>query len=519
MPIYAVTGASGQLGRLAVEQLLAAGVPAPDVVALVRTPSKAADLAERGVQVRAADYAQPQTLSGALAGVDRLLLISSSEAGQRFAHHSNVIQAATTAGVSRIVYTSMLDAENSTNPLAGEHRATEQALRGAGVDYTVLRNGWYTENYTDQLGQYLPAAEIVGAAGAGRISAATRLDYAAAAATALLKDEAGNRTYELGGPAFDLTELARVISEVTGTSVTYRDLPTAGFVSTLQEAGLDQDSAGFVAALDASIAHGDLETNSQDLAQLLGRPATPLADVVRAAQGADPLVGQTGMGTIGLVGAGRIGTALAELAIGAGYKVVLSNSRGPETLKDLIEQLGPRARAATPAEAAAAGDVVVVTVPLKAYGQIPVGPLAGRVVIDTSNYDPGRDGHIAELDDESTTVSELLQAQLPASHVVKTLNTVFFEHLTTLSRPHSAPDRSAVPIAGNDDRAKKTVTTFLDAIGYDAYDVGALEEGWRYQSGAIAYPYGADGSFEHPQPADAERLASLMAQAKRSRDR
>ncbi len=145
MPIYAVTGASGQLGRLAVEQLLARGIPAPDVVALVRTPSKAADLAERGVQVRAADYAQPQTLSGALAGVDRLLLISSSEAGQRFAHHSNVIQAATTAGVSRIVYTSMLDAENSTNPLAGEHRATEQALRGAGVDYTVLRNGWYTE--------------------------------------------------------------------------------------------------------------------------------------------------------------------------------------------------------------------------------------------------------------------------------------------------------------------------------------------------------------------------------------
>jgi len=519
MTTYAVTGASGQLGRLAVEQLLARGVTASEVVALVRTSSKATDLADRGVQVREADYSQPQTLRRALAGVDRLLLISSSEAGRRFAHHTNVIDAATTAGVSRIVYTSILDAEDSTNPLAGEHRDTEQALRGAGVAYTVLRNGWYTENYTDQLGQYVRTAEIVGATGNGKISAATRQDYADAAAATLLQDEAGDRTYELGGPAFDLTDLARVISEVPGTSVIYRDLPVQEYVTSLQETGLDEDTAHFVAALDASIGHGDLETRSQDLTQLLGRPATPLVDAVRAAQGTDLRGGQTGTGTIGLIGAGRIGTALATLATGAGYDVVISNSRGPETLNDLIEQLGPRASAATPADAAAAGDIVVVTVPLKAYGQVPAEPLAGKVVIDTNNYDPGRDGHIAELDDDSTTVSELLQAHLPTSHVVKTLNTVFFEHLTTLNRPHSAPDRSAVPIAGDDDTAKKTVTSFLDDIGYDAYDVGPLKEGWRYQSGAITYPYGADGSFENPQPADAERLASLLAQAKRYRDK
>ncbi len=519
MPIYAVTGASGQLGRLAVDQLLARGVTASEVVALVRTPSKATDLADRGVQVREADYSQPQTLGSALTGVDRLLLISSSEAGQRVAHHTNVLDAAITARVSRIVYTSMLDADNSTNPLAEEHRATEQALREAKVAYTLLRNGWYTENYTEQLGQYLRTAEIVGAAGPGKISAATRQDFAAAAAVALLQDEPGNRTYELGGPAFDLTELARVISELTGTTVSYRDMPTQEYVSLLQETGLDEGTARFVAALDASIAHGDLETTSEDLAQLLGRPATPVADVVSVAHGADPHGGNTAEGTIGFIGAGRIGTALATLAIGAGYDVVLSNSRGPETLTDVVHQLGPRARAATPSEVAAAGDLVVVTVPMKAFEQIPAEPLAGKVVIDTNNYDPDRDGHIADLDDETTTVSELLQAHLPTSHVVKTLNTLYFEHLAILSRPHSAPDRSAVPLAGDDDTAKEAVTTFLDAVGYDAYDVGPLTEGWRYQSGAITYPYGADGSFDKPQPADADHVASLVAQAKRARDR
>ncbi len=284
MPTYAVTGASGHLGRLAVQQLLARGVPASDVIAVVRTLGKAADLAGRGVQVREADYSHPPALDAALAGVDRLLLVSSSEPGQRVAQHTNVIEAARTAGASRIVYTSILNADDTTSPLAGEHEDSERALREAGVPCTLLRNGWYTENYTDQLGPYLQRGEIVGCAGSGRISAATRQDYAAAAAAALLQDEEGSRTYELGGPAFDLSELARVISAVTGTTMTYRDLPVEEYASWLRHVGLDEASASFVAALDTSIAHGDLETDSEDLAHLLGRPATPLTDAVRAAR-------------------------------------------------------------------------------------------------------------------------------------------------------------------------------------------------------------------------------------------
>jgi len=285
MPTYAVTGASGHLGRLAVQELVARAVPASDVVAVVRTLGKAADLADRGVQVRAADYSRPETLSAALAGVERLLLVSSSVPGQRAAHHANVIQAAKTAGTARVVYTSILNADDTTNPLAGEHQDSERALREAGVPFTLLRNGWYTENYTDQMAQYLQAGEIVGAAGHGKISAASRQDYADAAATALLEDEGGNRTYELGGPAFDLPELARVITEVAGTPVTYTDLSTDDYASKLEQAGLDQATARFVAGLDASIAHGDLDTTSKDLEQLLGHPVTPLVDVVRAACG------------------------------------------------------------------------------------------------------------------------------------------------------------------------------------------------------------------------------------------
>jgi NAD(P)H dehydrogenase (quinone) len=283
MPTYAVTGASGHLGRLAVEELLARGVPVSDVVAVVRIRSKAADLADRGVQVREADYSRPETLGRALAGVERLLLVSSSEAGQRVAHHTNVVRAAKAAGTSRVGYTSMLNADDTSNPLAGEHQDSERALRETGVPFTLLRNGWYTENYTDQIGRYLEAGAILGAAGNGGISAATRQDYAAAAATALLEDEEGNRTYELGGPDFDLAELSRIITEATGTNVTYRDLPLEEYASSLQRTGLDEATAHFVAALDASIARGDLETSSQDLAQLLGHPATPLTEVVGAA--------------------------------------------------------------------------------------------------------------------------------------------------------------------------------------------------------------------------------------------
>jgi len=281
--VYAVTGASGHLGRLAIQELLARGVPSSDIVAIVRTRSKVADLAERGVSVRVADYIQPDTLPAALVGVNRLLLVSSSAAGQRVAQHTNVIAAAKTAGVSRIVYTGILNADHTSNPLAGEHQDTERALREAGLPFIVLRNGWYTENYTDRLTQYVEAGEIVGAAGHGRVSAASRQDYAAAAVTALLLNSEGNRTYELGGSAFDLFELAETITRITSTNVRYRDLPVNEYVDALQRSGLDENAAEFVAALDASIARGDLETKSQDLAQLLGRPATSLADVIGAA--------------------------------------------------------------------------------------------------------------------------------------------------------------------------------------------------------------------------------------------
>jgi 8-hydroxy-5-deazaflavin:NADPH oxidoreductase len=207
------------------------------------------------------------------------------------------------------------------------------------------------------------------------------------------------------------------------------------------------------------------------------------------------------MTTIGLIGSGHIGSTVARLAVDAGHDVVLSNSRGPETLTDLVEQLGPHARAATPSDAATAGEIVVVTIPLKAYRDVPVAPLRDKVVIDTNNYYPQRDGHIAELDDRSTTSSELLQAHLPESRVVKAFNNIHFGHLASLPRPAGHPERSALAIAGDDETAKQTVAEFLDSIGYDAYDVGPLEEGWRYQPDTPAYgqPYVAPGT-DFPGP-------------------
>ena len=202
------------------------------------------------------------------------------------------------------------------------------------------------------------------------------------------------------------------------------------------------------------------------------------------------------MTTIGFIGSGNIGSTVARLAVAAGYQVVLSNSRGPETLTELVEHLGPRARAATASEAAADGDIVVVTVPLRAYQEVPVHPLQGKVVIDTNNYYPDRDGHIPELDDESTTTSELLQQRLPQSQVVKAFNNIYVSHLATLARPSGDSERTALPIAGDDETAKEVVAAFLDAIGYDAYDVGPLSEGWRYQRDTAAYvqPYAVPGT-------------------------
>jgi len=228
------------------------------------------------------------------------------------------------------------------------------------------------------------------------------------------------------------------------------------------------------------------------------------------------------MTTIGLIGSGHIGSTVARLAVDAGHDVVLSNSRGPETLADLVAQLGSHARAATAPEAAAAGDVVVVTVPLKAYREVPVKPLRGKVVIDTNNYYPERDGHIAELDDGSTTSSELLQQHLPESRVVKAFNNIYFGHLGSLQRPAGDPERSVLAIAGDDEEAKRTVTQFLDSIGYDTHDAGPLAEGWRFQPDTPAYgaPYVAPGS-EFPGPgsrATAELLEEKLAAAVRAQD-
>jgi 8-hydroxy-5-deazaflavin:NADPH oxidoreductase len=214
------------------------------------------------------------------------------------------------------------------------------------------------------------------------------------------------------------------------------------------------------------------------------------------------------MTTIGLIGAGHIGSQLARLAVRNGYNVVISNSRGPETLSGLISELGPAARAATVLEAAQAGDIVVVTIPLKNSRTVPVKPLEGKIVIDTNNYYPERDGHIPELDNESTTTAELLQAHLPASKVVKAFNHIYAAQLTTDGKPAGTKDRRALVIAGDDPEAKATVARLLDRFGFNTVDAGPLREGWRIQRDTPGYG---------PRRT-AEELRKDLAAAKRYRD-
>jgi len=212
------------------------------------------------------------------------------------------------------------------------------------------------------------------------------------------------------------------------------------------------------------------------------------------------------MTTIGIIGSGNIGGTLARLLVAHGHGVVVSNSRGPETLTDLVAELGDNARAGTPAEAAEAGELVIVSIPFLAVDTVPVAPLAGKVVIDTNNYYYERDGHVAELDDESTTVSEVLQARLPESHVVKLFNAIHAGHLATQGTPTGTAGRRALPMAGDDAAAKATVAALTDEIGYDVVDVGALGEGWRFQRDLPAYG---------PE-VDAAGLRELLAQAERA---
>ncbi|HEX8305364.1 MAG TPA: NAD(P)H-binding protein [Jatrophihabitans sp.] len=280
MSTYAVTGATGHLGHLAVLALLDRGVPAQNVVAVVRDAAKAQPLAERGVQVRVADYNDADALGTAFAGVDRLLFVSGSEVGQRERQHRMIIEAARAAGVSRIAYTSIARAGENSMPLGAEHRATEALLLASGIPTLLLRNSWYLENYTGQLEQYLAVGAIIGATGAARIAAAPRADYAEAAVAALV-DDAAPGVYELGGPAFTMGELAAALSAAVGRELPYRDVTLAEFEAGLVAAGLDAGTAAFVTALERGAAAGELDVPVTDLERLLGRPATELATAVK----------------------------------------------------------------------------------------------------------------------------------------------------------------------------------------------------------------------------------------------
>jgi 8-hydroxy-5-deazaflavin:NADPH oxidoreductase len=226
--------------------------------------------------------------------------------------------------------------------------------------------------------------------------------------------------------------------------------------------------------------------------------------------------------TVGIIGSGNIGGTLARFAVRAGLNVVLSNSRDPETLADLVAELGPQARAATPAEAAAAGDWVVVSIPLKHYLQLPVAPLAGKVVLDTTNYYPDRDGSIAELDAEKITSSELIQQHLPESKIVKAFNNIWVNHLLALARPTGAPDRSVLPIAGDTEEAKTAATRLIDLLGYDTLDAGSLAESWRFQRDTPAYvgvyfKNQQEMTAEDPGgPTNAEKIHAALAAAQRA---
>ncbi|ART55114.1 NAD(P)-dependent oxidoreductase [Acidovorax carolinensis] len=276
----AVTGATGQLGRLVIEGLRAK-MPAADIVALVRTLSKAADL---GVDAREADYSRPETLSQSLAGVDTLLLISSSEVGQRVVQHRNVIDAAKKAGVTRVVYTSLLHADRSPLGLAPEHVETEALLKASGLSVTLLRNGWYTENYTGSVGPAVTNGAFIGSAGDGKIASAARADYADAAVAVLTTEGHEGKTYELAGDtAYTLTELAAEISRQTGKDIPYKDLPPADFAAALKGAGVPAPWPEALATIDTEASKGALFDDGRALSKLIGRPTTSLAASVAAA--------------------------------------------------------------------------------------------------------------------------------------------------------------------------------------------------------------------------------------------
>ncbi|WP_351226688.1 SDR family oxidoreductase [Streptomyces sp. NPDC002133] len=279
-----VTGATGHLGRLVVEQLLAAGTPAGEIAAAVRTKEKAVGLAEQGVELRIADYDAPETLTGAFTEGDRVLLISGNEVGRRAAQHQAVIDAAKAAGVARLAYTGVLGGPGADFQLAAEHKATEQAILGSGLPYTFLRNGWYTENYTDNLAPVLEHGAVVGNAGDGRVASAARADYAAAAAAVLTGEGHLGRAYELSGDtAWSFAEYAAEVAKQTGKDITYNVVSAEANRQILAAAGLAEGFAAILVDVDRAIERGLLAHRNGDLARLIGRPTTPLADTVAEA--------------------------------------------------------------------------------------------------------------------------------------------------------------------------------------------------------------------------------------------
>jgi NAD(P)H dehydrogenase (quinone) len=278
-----ITGATGQLGRLVIQELLKTA-PASEIVAAVRSPEKAADLAALGVQVRHADYTLPATLATAFEGASRLLLISSSEVGQRLPQHRAVIDAAKQAKVPLLAYTSILHADRSPLGLAMEHQATEALLRESGLPFVLLRNGWYTENYTGNVATAIAHGAVLGSARDGRIASAARADYAAAAAAVLVRDDQAGLIHELAGDeAFTLQQLAAEIARQSGKPVVYQDMPQAAYAAALESVGLPSGFAQLLADSDAGAAQGALFDDGHRLSQLIGRPTTPLADSVAAA--------------------------------------------------------------------------------------------------------------------------------------------------------------------------------------------------------------------------------------------
>ncbi|GAB3606010.1 SDR family oxidoreductase [Conyzicola nivalis] len=274
-----ITGATGQLGRLVVESLLARGTAATDIVATGRSVGKLADFAARGVTVAELDYTKPETVAAVVRPGDTLLLVSGSEVGQRASQHATVIAAAKEAGVARIVYTSAPAATTSALVLAPEHKSTEEALVASGVPFTILRNGWYTENYAGEVEKGRENGAIVASVGDGRVASASRKDYAEAAAVVLVDEGHEGEVYELSGDvAWSFDELAAAISDIVGREVVYTRLTPEDHATLLASFGLDEGTVGFVVALDGNIRDGLLGVTTGDLARLIGRPTTPLAE-------------------------------------------------------------------------------------------------------------------------------------------------------------------------------------------------------------------------------------------------